>query len=355
MKGFACQCASRLHFENSICLVCGTQVAYDPATDRLVRLTDPVIACGQRATTGCNWTAMPGSSLCTSCACTRMVPSLDAPNNLKHLSLIESAKRRMFRSLIRMGLWSGQGPVIVSQTPPLTFDLLETLPIGPPVITGHSDGLITLNIAEASDEERERARDGLREPYRTVLGHFRHEVGHYFWDVLVRNKPVLGDFRAHFGDESADYQAALDRHYAFGPPAGWQTSFVSAYATMHPWEDWAETWAHFMHARATLGTVASFGLGINGATLRVTPFTEDVLYCAAPADRGADFLAWVNAWVVLTAVLNETARSMGQPDRYPFVLNRTVVTKLHFIQCVIAAHGARHPAPPPQHLMLPAA
>ena len=122
------------------------------------------------------------------------------------------------------------------------------------MVTGHADGVITLDLAESDDVHRERRRAELGEPYRTLLGHFRHEIGHYYWPILVERAGALERCRALFGDERADYGEALERHYADGPPADWAERHVSAYATMHPWEDWAETFAHYLHIRDTLQT-----------------------------------------------------------------------------------------------------
>jgi hypothetical protein len=187
-----------------------------------------------------------------------------------------------------------------------------------------------------------------------VLGHLRHEIGHYYWNLLVRDTAWLPRFRELFGDERADYGAALQRNYDERPPPDWRDHFISSYAAVHPWEDWAESWAHYMHLRATLQTVASYDIDTTRVQLQITPFTADVLYRREPAARARDFLDWINAWVILTAVLNETARSMGQPDIYPFVMNRAVVTKLHFVHCVVEEGGAHARAPAlPHELGLP--
>jgi hypothetical protein len=234
--------------------------------------------------------------------------------------------------------------------PGLAFELREPAP-GEPVLTGHANGLITLNVAEADDDFRERNREGLDEPYRTVVGHLRHELGHYYWDVLVRDTFWLPRFRATFGDERADYCAALKAHYANGPAAGWQSHFVSSYATCHPWEDWAESWAHYLHMRSTLQTVSQFGLGIANVPLQIDSFAKDALYGNWASEAQSTFLGWINAWVVLTQVLNEVSRSMGQPDIYPFVMNRSSVTKLHFVHCVIYGEDADVMAPLPERLV----
>ncbi|MEO6564545.1 MAG: putative zinc-binding metallopeptidase [Casimicrobiaceae bacterium] len=358
MKAFVCTCGQPLYFDNLRCLACGANVAYDPQTTTLTavvcdgddlwsidgdtRFPAPRFRlCTHRpAAAACNWLVpaeMP-DAICLSCRTTHQIPPLDRPRNADRLREIESAKRRMLHELLLLGL-----PVVPKQDDAVSgvaFDLLESLEGEPRILTGHAGGLITINVAEADDNYREFHREALREPYRTVLGHLRHEIGHYYWDRLIANTDWLPRFRGLFGDERADYGEALRRQYADGPSPDWPDRHISAYASAHPWEDWAETWAHYLHARATLGTVESFGLSVRATPIRITPFDTDVLYRDDNLESGRHFLAWLNAWVMLTAVLNETARSMGQPDIYPFVLTRPVVTKLHFIQCVVEDNAA---------------
>ena len=217
----------------------------------------------------------------------------------------------------------------------LAFDFLSSPPEGPRVLTGHADGIITINIEEANDSERERIREQLHEPYRTLLGHLRHEVGHYYWDRLIAGSAWIDDFRELFGDEREDYAAALQRNYQQGPAPGWEQRHVSAYASVHPWEDWAETWAHYLHMVDTLDTALSFGLDTRTLDMDIEAFSRDALF--RPNDAGAKrFLSFVNAWIELSAVLNELSRSMGQPDLYPFALPRPAVAKLQFIHLVVA-------------------
>jgi hypothetical protein len=200
--------------------------------------------------------------------------------------------------------------------------------------------LITLNIDEADDVKREQIRASMREPYRTLVGHFRHEVGHYYWQRLVANSGWLTGFRSLFGDERADYAAALRRNYSYGPRADWANHSLSAYASVHPWEDWAETWAHYMHMVDTLGTAMSFGLKPETMALPFDAFGPDALYSTQHADGGR-FLSFLNSWLKLTAVMNELCRSMGQADFYPFAMPREAVTKLHFIHLVVCDAGPR--------------
>jgi hypothetical protein len=214
------------------------------------------------------------------------------------------------------------------------FDFLRSPPGGQQVMTGHASGLITLNVEEADDAKREQIRYAMHEPYRTLLGHLRHEVGHYYWDRLIWGGKWLEPFRQLFGDERASYAEAVTCHYEQGPPADWEKSYISAYATMHPWEDWAETWAHYLHVADGLGTALGFGLDAVNLEGDIDPFGVDALY--APDDGNAQrFLQLVNGWLELVVVLNEMARSMGQPDFYPFVMSAPAVAKLQFVQMVV--------------------
>jgi hypothetical protein len=229
---------------------------------------------------------------------------------------VEAAKRRLVAQLLGLGL----------TTEGLAFDLLSSR--GGPVTTGHADGLITIDLAEADDARREKRRAELGEPYRTVLGHLRHEVGHFYWMVLIdRGGPIEG-FRALFGDEREDYKAALERHYASGPVDGWRQQHVSAYASAHPWEDWAETFAHVLHVLATLETAAAHGVVVHGPSQSTV---EDVaaLAAAPPHDvASTDFVELLAEWLPLTYALNAINRSMGAGDLYPFVLAKRVIEKL---------------------------
>jgi hypothetical protein len=290
----------------------------------------------------CNWlvAAQDPADMCRACRLNRTIPDLTdpaQPDNGYLWGLIELAKRRLVSSLILLGLPvasrisedTGRG---------LMFDFLRSPVNGPHIMTGHNTGLITLNIDEADDAKREAVRKAMREPYRTLLGHFRHEVGHYYWDRLVAGTPWLEGFHQLFGDETQDYAAALQRNYDEGPPADWPLHFVSAYASTHPWEDWAECWAHYLHMRDGIDTALSFGLSMDRFELEFTPFTLDALYQPEHPDAER-FLAFMNHWTQLTTMLNEMSRSMGQPDFYPFVLPRQAVAKLHFIHLLVISRS----------------
>ena len=348
-RSYKCRCGNPVFFDNTLCLACKSPLGFLPDRGQVAAL-DPgptagtwrvegheelVKCCANRdSQAACNWMvyARNPKTHCIACRLNRTIPSVDDADNARYWSKIEAAKRRLVSQLIALGL-----PVSSKLEDPergLMFDFLRSPPNGPRVMTGHANGLITLNVEEADDAKRGQIKHALREPYRTLLGHLRHEVGHYYWDRLVWTGEWLDPFRKLFGDERASYAEALKRNYEQGPPADWANSYISAYATMHPWEDWAETWAHFLHVVDSLGTAMGFGLDAEDLEGDIQPFTRDALY--APDDPHADrFLAMLNDWLEVTMILNEMARSMGQPDFYPFVMSKPVVAKLQFIQMVV--------------------
>ncbi len=364
-RAFSCVCGRPVFFRNSQCLACERPLGYDVARGALLALEHapsrtglpawreagvPVRRAARYArcanldtAAACNWLlgaadVAAGLTLCRCCRLTRIAPDLSQPQADVWWNRIEQAKRRLVSSLIRLGLPVEPKPA--GGGPGLAFDLLMPPAEGPGVITGHADGVITLDASEADDARREARRSELGEPYRTLLGHLRHETGHYYWQRLVEPTGWLAPVRALFGDDRQDYGAALQRHYAGGPPADWGQHFVSAYASSHPWEDWAETWAHYLHLVDTLDTARSFGLDGERVELSYERFSPDLLADTGDADAPA-FLQLINSWMELTGVLNELSRSMGVADFYPFVLSLPVVRKLHLVHRVI------HAAPPP--------
>ena len=349
-RTFLCRCGNHIFFRNTLCLRCQAQLGYLPGDAQLTPLDPgpqpgtwvaaqggaPLKSCGNRHTPAwCNWMleADDPSPLCIACRLNRTIPNLEDPDNARYWGRIEVAKRRLVSELLALGL-PVKSKVDEDAAHGLMFDFLRSPSQGPRVLTGHASGLITLNVEEADDAKREKMRLDMRESYRTLLGHFRHEVGHYYWDRLVADGSWLQPFRVLFGDERADYAAALKANYANGPPADWPDRYISSYASTHPWEDWAETWAHYLHVVDTLGTAQGFGLDAGDIDGIIQPFERAALY--APDDAGAEhFLALINAWVEMTMVLNELARSMGQPDFYPFVMSKPVVAKLQFVYLVV--------------------
>ena len=329
MRAFTCPvCRHLVTFESTECLHCGTALAFDWDAREIVRLG---AACVNRDAIACNGegpppgTKVPGlapsEGLCAACRLTRTRPTDDA---VAEWATAEAAKRRLVFELLELGL-PVQG--YREREGGLAFDLLSSE--SGPVTTGHADGVVTLDLAEADPVHREKTRSELDEPYRTVLGHLRHEIGHYYQPILVRDWDRC---RELFGDDREDYQAALDRHYREGPPADWPQRHVSAYATMHPWEDWAETFAHYLHIRDVLQTAVAYGVSVSGPALAASDATPLYSYPGAAPD---DLRAMLDAWFPLTYALNAINRSLGESDLYPFVLAPAVIDKLVYIDGLI--------------------
>ncbi len=336
MRDFHCpNCGQRLAFENSKCLSCGARLGFSlddmallviapeeesehagAVDERKYRL------CANLYLAECNWLVEKGPvvKLCPSCTLTRTRPDDADTKALAAFAIAEKAKRRMIAELHELKL-----PIVGRDEDPqfgLAFDLLSSAQ--EKVFTGHANGVITLDLAEGDDVHREQLRVAMEEPYRTLLGHFRHEIGHYYFYRLVSGSPeYLRQFNDLFGDPDLDYQVALDRHYSEGAPAGWEATYVSSYATMHPAEDWAETFAHYLHIRDTLDTAAAFGFAPAGAT-----FDRRAL-----GPSGFDTI--IDLWLPLAWSLNMVNRSMGHPDLYPFVLPAAVLEKMRFVHTVI--------------------
>jgi hypothetical protein len=357
MRTFTCShCGQLVYFDNSLCLHCDAPLGYRHDQREMVALApgpDGTFAevgesdttwrrCATAVATGCNW-LVPASSfaLCASCALTRTRPDYDDEVARGELARAEMAKRRLVFQLAELGLplepWdadTGRG---------VAFDLLSSSE--GTVTTGHLRGVITLDLAEADSEHRERLRLQLSEPYRTLLGHYRHEIGHYLWPLLVDQPWRLEACRALFGDERTDYAEALKRHYASSEEdddQSWQDEHISRYATMHPAEDWAETFAHYLHILDALQTAESFGL----STARVEQAVQDDR--SGPVeprrpDGAGSFDAVMTHWLELTYALNQINRSMGHPDLYPFVVAPRAMEKLAFVDDVVRAHARVDP------------
>lgn len=271
--------------------------------------------------------------MCIACRLNRTIPDLSLSENGMLWGRLGAAKRRLVSALSALNL-RVCSRVDQDTENGLAFDFLRSLPNAPRVMTGHVNGIITINVEEADDSQREKIREQLHEPYRTLLGHLRHESRHYYWDRLIAGSNHLQDFRALFGDEQQNYTAALQRNYQEGPAPGWQQQYVTAYASVHPWEDWAETWAHYLHMIDTLETAFSFGLNARKLDLEIEPFGQDAVF-KSNHPGAKRFLAFLNGWIQLSAVLNELFRSMGQQDLYPFALPLPAVAKLHFVHLLI--------------------
>lgn len=363
MRVFNCDaCGHPVFFDSVQCVHCGATLAFLP--DRLhVACLRPVEGtqdstrwealspaakgesptgplyklCSHRGPVGqCNFAlrADDPHALCVSCRQTRWLPDLSDPANALRWTKIESAKRQLFYTLARLGLAPRPG-----EDGP-RFELLADLPGHAPVMTGHANGTITLNVVEADDDERARRRQALHEPYRTLLGHLRHESGHFFWDRLVVETGRAEEFRTLFGDERQDYGQALQNYYGRDPMDNrWLDSFVSAYATSHPWEDWAESWAHYLHMVDLLETAASYSTCIampGPLQEQETQCMQDPFATHAPPS----FDTMLDQWVPLTLLTNSLNRSLGQDDAYPFALSMGARRKLEFVHRAVGARAA---------------
>jgi len=365
MRNFICSCGNALYFENTRCLACGRTLGFLP--ERLVLSALESGGEGQwRALTPgngiyrqcknyheenvCNWMVAgdEANAFCWACRLNHVIPNLSEPRNRVLWARVENAKRRLLYTLMRLGL-----PLVDRTADPergLAFEFLADSGAGVEfiddsgaqrVLTGHRAGLITINIAEADPSAREGMRERMGEQYRTLLGHFRHESAHYYWDLLIRGSDGEQRFREVFGDERIDYAEALRRYYE-GTRDGWQTSFISAYASAHPWEDFAETWAHYLHMVDTLETAHAHGFVVEGRMLRppVAMSAPTMQHAAAPDVVPASFDELIGDWIQLTVAMNSLNRSMGLDDAYPFALSPQARAKLDFVHHLIAAHAA---------------
>ncbi len=364
MKLFECQnCGQLVYFENTQCERCGFALGYlpDAAIMTALRpegggvyavLSEPshrVIYCANFQHGACNWLTAAGSdALCRACELNRTIPDFTQPENLRRWQRIEIAKHRLVYSLMRLGL-----PIESKAEAPetgLAFDFLAP----PPgedgqgeILTGHDNGEITLNVGEADDAVRAKIRQKMHEPYRTLLGHFRHEIAHYYWRLLVQDTKCYALFRENFGDETRDYNNALQAYYANGASGDWRMHHISAYASSHPHEDWAETFAHYLHMIDTLETAYAFGLRIRPRAGQDGNLTASVSF---DAYNQVNFDSILEAWLPVTFAVNSVNRSMGIDDLYPFVISREATEKLKAVHHVVRSYG-RDQRPLAQRLM----
>jgi hypothetical protein len=318
VREFRCpSCRDQALFEQCECASCDDKLLFDMASLQMTRLEGRA-PCENREIIGCNWSVEGADRYCSSCSLNRTIPNLSIPRNVLLWKRVEEAKRRLVYDLLRVRL-----PLVSQHGASVSFDILSD-DIGP-VLTGHLSGLITLNLAEADDVERESRRIAFREPYRTLLGHFRHEIGHFYWNLLVEGSKLQAPFTLIFGDAALDYQSALSGYYSRTERSYDRSSFISEYATSHPWEDWAETFAHFLHIVATLDSLADLPLALDERAKQVLedPYLE------------SDFEALLASWKPVARSINELNRSLGLGDAYPFELGRAVIGKLHFVHMAI--------------------
>ena len=326
MREFKCpSCRHAVAFEHLACTNCHSELLFDlPQIDMTLR--GDKWPCGNRDMIGCNWCVEDTEPYCASCRLTRTIPNLGSARNVMLWRRMEEAKRRLIYDLARLRL-----PLASPRRGRVSFDILSDEVS--PIMTGHLAGLITLSLAEADDVEREARRVSFREPYRTLLGHFRHEIGHFYWDLLVSGTPFQAPFRLIFGDETQDYQAALAGYYARANRAYDKQGFISEYATSHPWEDWAETFAHFLHIVSTLDSLAGLPLALEERARQTLtdPYLE------------SDFEALLALWMPPSRGINAINRSLGNGDAYPFDISPAVKGKLHLVHMAISGFRDARP------------
>jgi hypothetical protein len=355
MKTFYCDaCGNLVFFENTSCVNCGKALGFLPDVLDLSAMAPEAEgherALAKRAQARryrrcandrnhqvCNWRVAEEdpAELCCACRLNDIIPDLSVAGNRERWHRLEFAKRRLIYTLLalRLPFTSGGDDGAAG----LQFRFMDAVE-GVKPVTGHAHGIITINIMEADDAVREKQRVSLHEPLRTLLGHFRHEAAHYYWERLVAGSTRLQRFRELFGDERANYAEALQRHYQAGPPADWSKRHITAYASAHPWEDWAETSAHYLHILDAIETAASFGL-----SLHPTQHPAADTMTAEPRrtmQPEAGFEALLSTWFPLSYALNSLNRGVGLPDLYPFVLGDVTMQKMRFVHEVITEASA---------------
>lgn len=297
-----------LWFDNLVTST-GVAVAYDPA---VTTFTDSKPFCGNRELLGCNWVASEPNGLCRSCAMTRIAPDPSIQDAIPHWAKAESAKRWTLDNLARWGWFStcdsGPSPV---------FHMLAEGAL--PITMGHSQGVVTISVAEGDPILLTMRREALFEPYRTMLGHLRHEMSHVLWWRLSVREDFLNAFRSEFGDERLDYGEALKAYYDHGPPSQWEHEYLTNYAASHPHEDWAETVAHLLHLTDIADSFVAGGLSASQL-----PSADWDPYAEADAER------LIHTAAALAVGVNHVNRAMGLSDLYPFVLSERARRKLHF-------------------------
>ena len=340
-------CGADIFFENDTCMNCRSVLGFDSKSLRFREAhkygnnnydsfgSAHLPYCQNHQLHICNWfVEKPGDPFCKACSLNRKVPNSRDTENFDKWRKLELAKHRLVYQLIKLGL--PLTPKIEAQITGLAFDFLSQDNVEG-LLTGHADGVITVLLSEADSVHREQLRKQMSEPYRTLLGHFRHEIGHYYWAMLTDNENLY-NFRSLFGDETQNYRQALDNYYRYGVPNNWNYNYISQYAASHPWEDWAETWAHYLHLIDTLETAHSVGIVF---TDDKNPNSIILNTCPNPYNT-TDFKSIFEASVTLTSAANSLNRSMGLPDIYPFIVPTPVFNKLSFIHKVLGDYKAKN-------------
>ncbi|WP_284224245.1 zinc-binding metallopeptidase family protein [Mycobacterium antarcticum] len=356
MRAFACPaCREFTAFDADRCANCQTPLGFHLPTTSMVAVADgtvPVdgqqwVRCTQHQTLGCNWLApaehdeFKARGRCLADSLIRREPAADDTLAREKLVPTAAALRRLVYQLVDLGLpidpfWRREGG--------LAFDLLSSYTTGAKVIIGHAGGVVTIDVVESLDDYRESLRVRLGEPYRTMLGHFRHEVGHYYQNILIETgsgaEEYLADCRALFGDERVSYSDAIARHYRSGAPANWNESFISEYATMHPWEDFAECFAHYLHIADTMDTSREAGMVLLADRVRFAA-PGDIIPLDGYTDQPVERM--LSDWHWMSLFFNRVNTAMGRDPLYPFEIPPAVVAKLGFVHEVIRQTALAEP------------
>lgn len=359
MHTFQCTCGGRLFFNNTVCIGCGSEVGWCEACYSVSALTPEGAGyrcanpkCGAAVVKCHNYAAeavcnrvfappvidasastvvaddtatadviAPAPPLCKACRTNDVIPDLAIDGNRERWAKLELSKRRLLVELDELQLRYAPEDVHPDERP-LRF-AFQASTEEEQVYTGHADGLITINLVETDSVERERMRRAMHEPHRTLIGHYRHEIGHYFWMTLVEGRDEAACI-AVFGDhKNPPYGDALKKYYETGPAPNWQSSFVSAYATAHPWEDFAETWGFYLDMWAVVTTMHHHlpGIAVDPRTLPVE--------------------AIVRTYQQIGVFFNEVNRTMGLRDLVPEIITPEVVKKLAYIHALIRPEPAK--------------
>ena len=347
VRAFACPvCQSFVPFEAHNCARCDTPLGLHVPSRAMVAITEGRahiddqwwVRCNQQITLGCNWLTEEEQSAeqrgrCLAGSLIKREPDADDTPAREKLMPTAAAMRRLVYQLLNIGLpvdpyWRTEGG--------LAFDLLSSYSTGEKVTIGHANGVITIDVVESLDDYRESLRVRLGEPYRTLLGHFRHEIGHYYQNILVENgsgaTKYLTRCRQLFGDERAGYADSLKRHYQLGAPDGWEASFISEYATMHPWEDFAECFAHYLHITDTMDSSREAGMVLHADRVRFAA-SRDIAPLESYDNASIERLLFDWRWI--SSFFNRINAAMGKGPLYPFDIPPAVVDKLGFVHRVI--------------------
>ncbi|MFS4482912.1 putative zinc-binding metallopeptidase [Hyunsoonleella sp. 2307UL5-6] len=338
MKIFKCpSCSSTVFFENTQCLNCKNTLGYHLETNAFAvpqtynsSFTNNLKFCYNHKYSVCNWLIAQSSEnkFCVACSLNRKVPTQSDEESFKKWQKLEIAKHRLIYQLSALNLPLHSK---IKNYIGIAFDFLSDNN-KEKKLTGHSNGVITILLSEADSVHREQLKKQMDERYRTLLGHFRHEIGHYYWMLLFDNEN-LQKFRNIFGNENIDYGESLERYYKNGAPSNWNSNYISKYASAHPWEDWAETWAHYLHIMDTLETANSLGMSFSASN---TPIQQKITTSVCPNPyKITDFKVIFDASIALTCAANSLNRSMGLQDIYPFVIPSPVYKKLEFIHNIL--------------------